>query len=445
MTLKRFFTGALLIGGLHSPALLAQEQPESARMTAPAVPQRGGLTMDDAVQIALRRNRDVIAARLDVEAAEYDKVAAKVYPNPVLSYQVGDLVLGRGNSQGQNPPLRPGLFSQPVQSVGISELIDIWAKRQQKTQTAEQGLRYRRLLLEDVLREVAYAVRSAYAEVLRQRSELQFTIEVRDRYQQTVQLSHARFAAGEISESEFRKIELEGLKYHNAVIDEQTQRDLAVQSLAAVMGFAAADELPDIFDAGEVAPLVRSVTDLTTDALKSRPDMRALAEGRRYASTALSSARREAYPDLTVGVTYTHSAFEASGDNPNTVAVGFSMPLPLFDRNQANIGRGEIDIRRFDNDRVRLSLQIQHEVAAAVRNLKRAESLLTLFKEGGMLERAETSLRVAEKSYKAGAVSLLEFLEAQRTYLEIHDEYLHALYDKRRSEVDLVHALGKKP
>jgi outer membrane protein TolC len=60
-----------------------------------------------------------------------------------------------------------------------------------------------------------------------------------------------------------------------------------------------------------------------------------------------------------------------------------------------------------------------------------------------MLERAETSLRVAEKSYKAGAVSLLEFLEAQRTFLEIHDEYLHAQYDQRRSEVDLMHALGK--
>ena len=81
----------------------------------------------------------------------------------------------------------------------------------------------------------------------------------------------------------------------------------------------------------------------------------------------------------------------------------------------------------------------------AVRSFKRAETILALFKQGGMLERAETSLRVAEKSYKAGAVSLLEFLEAQRTYLEIHDEYLHAQYDQRKSLVDLIHAVGKKP
>jgi outer membrane protein, heavy metal efflux system len=403
------------------------------------------LTMDEAVQVAFRLNRDIIAARLDLESAEYDKVAAKVYPNPIVSYQVGDLVLGHGNAQDKSPPVRPGFFSQTVHSVGVSELIDIWAKRQQRLNVAEQGLRYKRLLVEDVLREVAYAVRSAYTDVVRQRSELQFSIEVRDRYEQTVRLSHSRFTAGEISEAEFRKVELEGLKYQNAVIDQQTQRDLAVQSLAAVMGLGAFDELPDIYEVETVTPLRRSLTDLTDDALKSRPDIRALIEGRRYASSALSSARREAYPDLTLGVTYTHSEFQVSGDNPNTLALGISMPLPIFDRNQANIGRAAVDIRRFDNDRARLTLQIQHEVAASVRNLSRAETLLALFEQGGMLERAETSLRVTEKSYKAGAVSLLEFLEAQRTYLEIHDEYLHAQYDKRRSEVDLIHALGKKP
>jgi cobalt-zinc-cadmium efflux system outer membrane protein len=440
MKSKSYLISALLTVCMYGNTSSAQNQPSANSEPARQVTT---LTMDGAVQIAFRLNRDVVAARLDIEQAEYDKVAAGVYPNPVLNYQVGDLVLGRGNGQGRTPPVRPGFFSQPVQSIGVSELIDIWAKRHQRMQAAQQGIRYRRALLEDVLREVAYAVRSAYAEVLRQRSELQFALEVRDRYQQTVQLSHARFSAGEISESEFRKVELEGLKYENAVIDEQTQRDLAVQSLSAVMGLGATDELPDIFEAAEVAPLSRTLTDLTSDAMKTRPDMRALAEGKRFASDILGAARREAYPDLTLGVSYTHSSFEVSGDNPNTLAVGISMPLPIFDRNQANIGRAQVDMKRFDNDRSRLNLQIQHEVAAAVRNLKRAETLLTLFGQGGMLERAETSLRVAEKSYKAGAVSLLEFLEAQRTFLEIHDEYLHAQYDQRRSEVDLMHALGK--
>jgi cobalt-zinc-cadmium efflux system outer membrane protein len=140
-----------------------------------------------------------------------------------------------------------------------------------------------------------------------------------------------------------------------------------------------------------------------------------------------------------------HSEFQASGDNPNSWGLGASIPLPFFDRNQANIGRAEVGVKRADNDSVRLALQIRHEVAEAVRRFQRAETLLSLFKEGGMLERAETALRVAEKSYKAGAISLLEFLESQRTYLEIHDEYLQAQNDHQQSAVDLIHAIGKRP
>jgi cobalt-zinc-cadmium efflux system outer membrane protein len=62
---------------------------------------------------------------------------------------------------------------------------------------------------------------------------------------------------------------------------------------------------------------------------------------------------------------------------------------------------------------------------------------------GGMLSRAETALRVAEKSYKAGAISLLELLEAQRTYLDTRAQYLRALHDFRQAAVDVTHAVGE--
>ncbi|MDB4980320.1 MAG: hypothetical protein JWM82_1072, partial [Myxococcales bacterium] len=61
----------------------------------------------------------------------------------------------------------------------------------------------------------------------------------------------------------------------------------------------------------------------------------------------------------------------------------------------------------------------------------------------GMLARAEAALRVAEKSYKAGAASLLDLLEAQRTNLETRAEYLRALYDFRQAAVDVTHAVGE--
>src|SRR5205807_2086763 len=100
-----------------------------------------------------------------------------------------------------------------------------------------------------------------------------------------------------------------------------------------------------------------------------------------------------------------------------------------------------LDRRRAENDGLRLDVQVRREVADAVRRVERAAALLDVY-EGGLLARAEKALDVAEKSYHAGAVSLLELLEAQRTYLETRAQYLRALHDHRQANVDLMHAVG---
>src|SRR5882672_6344138 len=175
--------------------------------------EAASLTMDRAVAIALERNRDVIAARLEIRAAELDQVAAGLYPNPVLSYSIENLPVGRGNAQNvaAGAPADPGFFSQPVQSLGISEIIDIWSKRGARMRAADRGVELRRFQVADALRAIVHAVRSAFAEVERKESERQLSRDMQARYAETIRLSRARLSAGEISAAEFRKIELEGL------------------------------------------------------------------------------------------------------------------------------------------------------------------------------------------------------------------------------------------
>ena len=172
---------------------------------------------------------------------------------------------------------------------------------------------------------------------------------------------------------------------------------------------------------------------------------------------------------------YTHSDFTVSGDNPNALALSLAVPLPIFDRNQANIGRARLDIRRADNDADRLRVQIRRDVAEAVRKAARSQALLRVFEEprsgdegtssggsappappatpdaaattthdtGAMISRAEIALRVAERSYRAGAISLLELLESQRTYLDTRAQYLRALHDFRQAVIEVNHAVGE--
>jgi cobalt-zinc-cadmium efflux system outer membrane protein len=414
-------------------------------------------TQEQAVALALQRNRDAIAARLEIEGAELDVVAARLYPNPVLEYTAGNLVLGKGNAQ---PPAaaNPGFLDQPVQTVGITQILDVWAKRGARTRAAREAVGRRRFLTEDALREIAYAVRSSFAEVAREQGERDLAHEVADRYAETIRLSQARFRAGDISEAELRKIELEGIRYRNEVIDAEMQLDLARQRLAVLLGLPAARDLPGerVQDPG--GRPAWDLAQLTSQALEHRPDLRAAGAARVVAEAELGAAQREIYPDVSLGLAYTHSSFTISGDNPNSLALSLALPLPLFDRNQAAVGRARLDIRRAENDGERLRLEVAHEVSDAVRRAERSLALLQVYEgggpaaslaptatrdTGGMLTRADTALRVAEKSYKAGAVSLLDLLEAQRTYLETRAQYLRALFDYRQAAIDVTHAVGE--
>src|SRR5262244_955091 len=102
--------------------------------------------MDQAVAIALARNRDLIAARLDVEAAQVERIAAGIYPNPDFSYSFGNIVLGTANPQG-DMNLHPSPFDQGVQTVSISQVLDVWLKRGLRKEAANRGVDQARLSL----------------------------------------------------------------------------------------------------------------------------------------------------------------------------------------------------------------------------------------------------------------------------------------------------------
>jgi cobalt-zinc-cadmium efflux system outer membrane protein len=396
------------------------------------------LTIDDAVATALSRNRDLISAKLDIESAQLDRVQAGLYPNPTFSYSAGNIILGAANNQGAG--VQADGFQQLVHSVSLEEVIDVWAKRSARIRAANRGVDYQKLLVEDVLREVSYTVRSAFVDVVREQWELQLAKDTRSRYDETIRISRARFNAGDISESELRKIELEGLRYQNDVIDGEMELDLARQKLASLMALPVSALGPTVLEPPERrTPL--ALPDLLARALRDRPDVRAVQGAHVRAEADISAARREAFPDISLGVGYTHSNFTVSGDNPNSLALSLSLPLPIFDRNQAGIGRARLSLKRAENDAAKIQIAVEHDVADAVRRTQRAQALVQVF-EGGMIERAETALKVAEKSYKAGAVSLLELLEAQRTYIETRAQYLRAKHDWRQGLIDVMHAVG---
>ena len=402
--------------------------------------------MEDAVALALERNRKVLAARLDVDEAVVQQLAARIVPNPSFAFSFGNMVLGAGNPQEQN--LHPSFFAQNIASYGLSQSFDVWRKRHQRLGVARQNAETQRLLLQDMLREVAYSVRTRFTDVLREQAELALAQETTRGYEQTAQLMRRREAAGDIARADLDKVELERLRYAQLLLGAERELADARQHLADVMAFADALALPPTLQ----APLLPNGEQLAPDgaallaqALQHRPDLQAARSGQLAAERDVAAQRRELWPDLNVGVTYTRSHFQISGDNPHALGVELGFDLPTWDRNQAGRAKAALERRRADNALAQLHHEVRHEVARAARAWRVAGQALHVYEDGGMLARAQRAREVAKRSFAAGATSLLELLEAERTYLETRADYLRTLDNWRQAHIDVAYATGTQP
>ena len=389
--------------------------------------------MPEALELLETQNPDTLAARLQVAEAEAERIAARRYPNPSLSFDVNDIPAGRTTPPGL------GVGRTIGGTVRLDQLFVLWGKRHLRIETADMGIAAAKEQQRDALRLLRSAVKDAFYRSVHDQRQLAFVQENQQRYQQVVALNERRFHSGDISEAEFRKIALEQLKY--IAETEGAQRSLAEsqQLLGRLLGIGAAVTAAADLAAPNVAVQGDEVLRVAMD---NRPDWAALQRERDQADVALRLARRERYPDVTLGADYTHSEFVLSGDNRNTVGFGFSVPLPLLNQNQGDIAKAEVALRQAETELARLRLDMAQEVQTALAAYESAQRLRRAF-DSGYLEHAQITLQAAEASYRAGAASLIELLDAERTYTATQTDYLDALFASQSSLAALEKAVGK--
>lgn len=401
----------------------------------------GAWSMRDAIALALSRNRNVIAAKLQVADSKVDEAAARLWQNPELQYNIANLILGQGNDQGL--ALRPSFFEQRQQSIGLAQTFDIWGKRTKRLALARQNTETVMYALEDMLRELVYQVRSAFADVVREQAESGLLEETQAGYAQTVALMRRREAAGDIARTDLDKVELESMRYQQQQLQAGLQLQQARAALAQLLAMGDSDSLPKVLQAPHLPASAEMLADadaLVAQALQQRPDVRAAQSGRMMQLLAVQSAKREALPDVQVGVNYNRSNFVIGGDNAHTLGISVGLPLPLFDRNQAGLGHARVAQTQADNAVVQLQLEVAQQVRLALARWRSVGQSVRLFEEGGMLSRAERAKDIAKRSFAAGATSLLDLLEAERTRLSTQADYLVMLDAWRQAHIGLSYA-----
>lgn len=417
-------------------AVLSTAAPLAARAEAPAVPEPprlpARLTPEEALRLFRERGLDLLVADAAVLSAEGDLRAAGAVANPQLSASYGrSRTFGSCVDVNGNPgPC--GWLPEPQYGLGLSDSAAIFdvltGKRALRVRAARAALEASRASRADAERTVGAQVKGQLVQVVLAQESLRFAREVAASQARALELTRTREEAGAISEADVARVEVAKLEADQAVdAAAQALRDARAQ-LAFLLG--ARGEVPDFeVEAPELAharppPALAGATAaaLTARAAERRPDLRAARLQRDRAEGALALARRQRIPDVTLSLNYSQEGTTNQAVTPPTFTLGVSLPLPVFYQQQGEIRRAEADLATQSLSGAKLEAQVAADVATALSDYTAAAALVARM-EGGLLARAERARDLVEVQYRKGAASLLDFLDAQRTFVATRVEY----------------------
>ena len=256
-------------------------------------------------------------------------------------------------------------------------------------------------------------------------------------YQQTVDLSQESFRAGAMSEGDLLKIKLQLLQFQMDVSSAKLALVQALASLRQLLGF---ESVPADYDVtGELAytPLGLNQEDLQLRALKLRPDLMAAQQGITAAQSQYKLAKANGKRDLTTTFDYTHVS------DVNSASFAMSIEIPIFDRNQGEIARTHYAITQAQETSTETSETVMTDVANAYQGVETNAAVVQLY-TSGYLKQAEDSRDISEYAYKRGAASLLDFLDAERSYRATQLAYRQALANYMMAIETLREAVGTR-
>lgn len=399
------------------------------------------ITLDEAVQMALQHNHNIIAARTVIDQSLAMEVTANLRPNPSLFVDWDYLPLG--SPAHQNPGLYPGistgdyLRNNTEGDIGLSYLIERGKKRERRYQNAKDVTAQTRSLVADSEHNLTYQVATLFVSVQLAESTIELAQQDLKSFQKTADIGEFQFKSGAISESNYLMIEVQLLQFETDLQSAELAREQGLSDLRQLLGYESVSADYDIADSFDYLPMKANLDDLKMQALRNRPDLRAAVQGVTAANSGYLLAKADGVQDLTVQGNYSH----VNGINAATIYA--SIPLPIFNRNQGEIARTRSVVTQMQEQQNFTSGQVLTDVKDAYEGLKSNDRIVTMYmnKYRAM---AKKSRDIAEYAYHAGGLALLDFLDAERSYRAAELGYRQALASYLLGLEELREAVGSR-
>ncbi|ADQ85348.1 cyclic nucleotide-binding protein [Methylovorus sp. MP688] len=380
------------------------------------------LGLRDVLDNAMAQNPVMAMSQAQQDAANAAVTTATAYINPEFEVAAG--------------PTRSRSGSNEVSTkwdVGISQPLEFPGVRGARREMAESNVRAAGVSRTLTGIELRTRVKSAFYDVLQRQAVLRLVEGDRNLLQQIRERVKLRVDTGEAAKYELIKADTEALA---AERDYQAALVRISEAKAYLRGLVGPG-MPMEFDVKGELPLADTLPTLQQlrQKIDESPQLAQIRAIREAAEARLRLEEKLRNPGLTL-----KGGFEQDPDY-STVRLGVAIPLPVWNQRQGPIAEAAAGVRQVTAALSERELSLQRDVDSAYQRYLIAQGQVNSF-ESGLLNQAESALKVAESAYRFGERGILDYLDAQRTYRAVRKDYLAARYDYVNSMLEIERLLG---
>ncbi len=394
---------------------------ESARDAQDEVTPKS-LSIAEARRISFERNWDLLAAKANVDLATAQKIIAREFPNPSLAWSTQKINLG--------PPAGTDTIA------ALNQLIEIGGKRGIRQASANAGIEAARASLLDTKRLLDLGVGKAYVAVLLAEANGRILNDTAKSLGKESNISGERLKAGDMSESDKDQIETAAAR---AELDAKAADAAAVAARVAVEVLLGARNPKGVWEPSDslekLAGFNFAFDGKKDSATSMRPDLAAAEAALRKAEQDLRLQKATRIPDPTFLVQYEHQP----PDQPQTVGIGISIPLPIWNQNKGNIRAAEATRDQVATQIGKVQGQIAADIVTALTAQRDALARWKRYRDEVKPKSAKV-LEILTFSYKKGGVPLVALLQAARDDNQVRLATAQAMSDSATAAATLAAA-----
>jgi outer membrane protein, heavy metal efflux system len=362
-------------------------------------------------------NPTLIAARATIDEARANEITAYLRPNPDFSLSADGFQLTP--YAGTWRPLA-GVLLTPA----ISYTHERQHKRELRLEGAQQSTSVTQATYADQERGLLFTLRTAFVQVLQSKAVLENANQNLDYWDRELVINRNRYQAGDLAQLDLNKLELQRIQfetdYQTALLNLRTSK---IQMQTMVLDRTPLEQF-DVAGPFQYSDKLAPLESFRSIALQSRPDLKAAVQNVELARVNHKLAIANGSIDPTFSAWFSHNG---SFNNPfayNTVGGSVSIPLRIFDRNQGEKARTQLDIGRNERLRDATEAQVYSDVDSAYVTLQEALNLLGRYKTV-YLPMADNVRDRTRDAFQHGGATLLDYLDSEKSYRDANLNYLN--------------------